>query len=66
VSNGDARETTGDLIFVLEDESDRRVFGSYDGNQHCAIRGQSVAFESNRAGLRGGHFEDVVVPLPCS
>jgi len=47
---------------VLEDESDRLVFRSFDADQHSAIRGQSVAFESNRAGLRGRHLQDVVIP----
>lgn len=43
-------------LFVFEDEGDRLVFGSFDADQHSAIRGKGVAFESNRAGLGSRHL----------
>src|SRR5664279_6385606 len=49
-------------LFALEDESDRLVLRPHHADHHGAIRGQGVAFESNRAGLRGGHLQHVVVP----
>src|ERR1019366_3392517 len=49
-------------LFALEDESDRLVLRPHHADHHGAIRGQGVAFESNRAGLRGGHLQHVVIP----
>jgi len=49
-------------LFVLEDEGDRLVLRPFDADQHCAISGKGIAFESNRAGLRGCHLQDVVIP----
>jgi Type I phosphodiesterase / nucleotide pyrophosphatase len=54
----------GDLaLFALEDERDRLALRPYDTDHHVTIRGQRVAFESNRSGFRGGHFQDVVIPF---
>src|ERR1039458_6179609 len=50
------------VLFVLEDQGDRLVLRPYDADHHGAIRGKGVAFESNRAGLRGRHLQDVVIP----
>jgi len=52
----------GVRLFALEDEGDRLVFRAYDINRHGAIRSQGVAFDDNRAGLRGRHLQDVVIP----
>src|ERR1035437_3898172 len=52
---------TPDLL-VLEDEGDRLAIRPFNADRHGAIRGQGVAFESNRAGLRGGHLQHVVIP----
>jgi hypothetical protein len=49
-------------LFVLEDESDRLVLRPFDVDQHSAIRGKGIGFEGNRAGLRGRHLQDVVIP----
>ena len=49
-------------LFVLEDESDRLVFRSFDADQHSAIRGKDVAFESNRTGFGGRYLQDVMIP----
>ena len=49
-------------LFVLEDEGDRLVLRSFDADQHGAISDEGVAFESNRAGLRGRHLQDVMIP----
>jgi len=35
---------------------------SFDGDHYRAIRGNGVAFESNCAGIRGLHLQDVVLP----
>lgn len=62
---GNPDDKKGLGLFALEDESYRLVLRPYDAHQHCAIRGKSVAFNSNRARLRVrvGHFQDVVIPL---
>src|ERR1017187_2460839 len=52
----------GVVLFVLEDQGDRLVLRPYDADHHGAIRGKGVAFESNRAGLRGRHLQNVVIP----
>ena len=48
----------------MKDEADRLVLGPEDADHHRAIRGKSVGFERNRAGLRirVRHFQDVVIP----
>ena len=48
---------------MLEVERDGLVLGAFDADQHGAIRGEGVVFERNRAGLRGCHLQDVVIPL---
>ena len=52
------------VLLALEDQRDRLAVRPYDASHHGAIRGKSVAFESNRAGLRVSvrHFQDVVIP----
>jgi hypothetical protein len=42
-------------LFALEDEGDRLAVRFYDADQHGAMSGKGVAFESNRSGLGGGH-----------
>src|ERR1017187_1854881 len=49
-------------LLALEDQADRFSPGPFDANDHGAIRGQAVAFDSNRTGLSGGHLQDVVIP----
>jgi hypothetical protein len=46
-------------LFALEKEADRLVVRPYDADQHGAIRGKSVCFERNLAGLRlrVGYFQ---------
>jgi hypothetical protein len=36
--------------------------GLYDADRHDAIRGKGVAFERNRAGLRGRHLRHAAIP----
>jgi hypothetical protein len=43
-------------LLALEDQSDRLVVRSYDADQHGAIRGKRVAFDSHRAGFGGHHL----------
>jgi hypothetical protein len=50
-------------LSALEDEGDRLALRPFDADQHGAIRGEAVAFECNRAGLRGRNFQDVTIPL---
>jgi hypothetical protein len=50
------------VLFALEDECDWLVLGPFDADCHGAIRGKCVTFESDRAGLRGGHLQHVAVP----
>jgi hypothetical protein len=47
----------------LEDQRDWFVLRSYNADQHRAVRGQTVALYSNRAGPRGRHLQDVVIPV---
>src|SRR5208283_5488327 len=49
-------------LLVLEDEGDRLVVRPDDADHHGAIRGKGVAFECNRARLRGRHLQNVVIP----
>jgi hypothetical protein len=51
-------------LFALKDKVDRLMLRPYDAYEHGAIRGKSVGFERNRAGLRTRvrHFQDVVIP----
>src|SRR4029453_12604101 len=50
-------------LLALKDEGNRFVPRPYDADQHGTIRNKGVAFESYRAGLRGRHLQDVVIPL---
>src|ERR1035441_1042169 len=42
-------------------EDDRLLLRTFDADQLGAIGGQTVAFESNRAGLSGRHLQDAVI-----
>src|SRR5665213_1250709 len=50
-------------LLALKDEGDRLVLRPVDADLHGAIRRKCIAFESHGAGLRGGHLQDVVIPL---
>src|SRR5437773_1430213 len=52
----------GDALLVLEEQCDQLVAGPHDADRHSAIRGEGVTLHGNRAGLRGGHFQNVVIP----
>jgi len=56
------RSTTLVALFALEDEGDRLALRPRDDDRHGAIGRKRVAFQSNRAGLRRRHLQDVVIP----
>jgi len=54
---------SGGALLALEDQGNRVVLRPCHADQHGAIRGQTVAFVCNGAGLRGCHLQDVMIPL---
>ena len=52
----------GRWLFAQEGKGDRLPLRPYDANNHGAIRGQAIAFDGNRAGLRRRNFQNVVIP----
>ena len=49
-------------LLALEDKRDGLALRPNDVHQHGLIRGKGVAFERNRAGLRGRHPQNAVIP----
>jgi len=50
-------------LLALKDQIDRLACRRYHADHHGSIGGQGVALKRHCAGLRGGHFQDVVIPL---
>ena len=50
-------------LLALEDQINRLARRRYDADHHGSILGQGVALKRHCAGVRGGHFQDVVIPL---
>jgi len=50
-------------LLALEDQINRLARRRYDADHHGSILGQGVALKRHCAGLRGGHFQDIVIPL---
>src|SRR5271163_1609946 len=49
-------------LLAFKHERDGLVLRSYDTDQHGPVRGEGVVFERSRAGLRGRHLQDIVIP----
>lgn len=45
-----------------KDQGDRLALRFFNADHHRSVLGKSVALESNRAGLRRRHLQDVVIP----
>src|SRR5579871_6805177 len=50
-------------LLALEDERDGLALRPDDGDHHAGIRGKRVAFESNGAGFRRCHLQNVMIPF---
>jgi hypothetical protein len=50
-------------LLALENEGDRLLLRPDDADGHGAVRGKGIAFDGSRAGLRGRHLQNVVIPL---
>src|SRR6185295_10983602 len=48
---------------LLEDERDELVIRALDADRHRTVLCKGVALQGHSAGLRGGHLQDVVIPL---
>ena len=59
-SSGQATELR---LFAMEHERDQLLLWPDDADRHSAIRGKAVAFESDDAGIRGGHLQDTIIPF---
>jgi hypothetical protein len=52
-----------EVLLALEHEVKQLVLRPFDADHHGAIRRKTIAFESDGAGVGGGHLQDVVIPL---